>query len=185
MSRKSQYRKKANAYLKSKLGHRWVRQTLGKATASNTELITRINAIDSTNYANLSSWCASRPDIPIQNKKQKAKTEYRKSSDKFLKSWEWRTLRFKMLTKYGRRCMCCGATSDDGETVMHVDHIKPRYKHPELALCADNLQILCGVCNQGKGAHDETDFRRCVEDEYDRAEREFQMNLADKATTYQ
>ena len=106
-------------------------------------------------------------------------------SKKFLQSWEWRTLRYEVLLEFGRRCMCCGATPDDGITVIHVDHIKPRHKYPELSLVQSNLQILCGVCNQGKGAWDETDFRNCIEDEDERLEREFQIELADKATTYQ
>ncbi len=42
---------------------------------------------------------------------------------------------------------------------LHVDHIKPRSKYPDLALDINNLQILCESCNLGKGAWDETDFR--------------------------
>jgi len=132
------------------------------------------------------------PSAPIKNhskpkrkRKNKKATAYKTKSAKFLTSWEWRTLRYEVLLEHGRRCMCCGATPDDGRTVIHVDHIKPRHKYPELSLVRDNLQILCGVCNQGKGAWDETDFRDCEEDENERLEREFQMGLADKATTFQ
>lgn len=74
---------------------------------------------------------------------------------KFLDSPEWLTLRYQILLKYGRKCMCCFTT--EGE--MHVDHIKPRSKYPELALDPDNLQVLCKACNLGKLAWDETDFR--------------------------
>lgn len=129
-----------------------------------------------------------KPSPPTNNKRKKNNTHHSKSKQKsqaFLTSWEWRTLRYEVLNKFGRRCMCCGATPDDGRTVIHVDHIKPRHKYPELSLVADNLQVLCGVCNQGKGAWDETDFRHCIEDENERLEREFQIGLADKATTYQ
>ncbi len=42
---------------------------------------------------------------------------------------------------------------------MHVDHIKPRRKYPELALSRSNLQVLCNLCNHGKGNWDETDWR--------------------------
>lgn len=79
-------------------------------------------------------------------------------SKEFLKSYEWRSLRMKVLKKYGRKCACCGATPDNG-VVMHVDHIKPRRKYPELALTEDNLQVLCEECNHGKGNWDETDWR--------------------------
>lgn len=76
----------------------------------------------------------------------------------FLQSYEWRALRMKALTKYGSKCMCCGATPEAG-VVMHVDHIKPRRKFPMLALDLENLQILCEVCNHGKGNWDQTDWR--------------------------
>lgn len=79
-------------------------------------------------------------------------------SDEFLASFEWRRVRMAALRKYGPRCMCCGATPRDG-LMMHVDHIKPRKVYPELALSLDNLQILCEVCNHGKGNWDMTDWR--------------------------
>lgn len=129
----------------------------------------------------------NKKTLTTKTKKKKAAKNKRNSRKPvhFLASQEWRALRYKVLLSHDRRCMCCGATPDDGITVIHVDHIKPRHKHPELSLNADNLQILCGVCNQGKGAWDETDFRHCVEDEDERLEREFQIELSDKATTYQ
>lgn len=83
--------------------------------------------------------------------------EFIKSED-FLKSYEWRTVRMQVIKKYGTTCMCCGATPDMG-AVMNVDHIKSRKKYPELALVFDNLQVLCGACNHGKGNWDETDWR--------------------------
>lgn len=76
----------------------------------------------------------------------------------FLETYEWRALRMRVLTARGARCECCGATPKDGVR-MHVDHIKPRLKFPELALVESNLQILCEVCNHGKGNWDETDWR--------------------------
>lgn len=74
---------------------------------------------------------------------------------KFFDSQEWLSLRYQILLKYGRKCMCCNTT--EGE--IHVDHIKPRSKYPELALDPENLQVLCKACNLGKLAWDETDFR--------------------------
>ncbi len=82
----------------------------------------------------------------------------RATSNGFLASYEWRKLRMVVLKKCGARCGCCGASPRDGR-VMHVDHIKPRRKYPELALVESNLQVLCDVCNHGKGNWDETDWR--------------------------
>lgn len=80
------------------------------------------------------------------------------ASAEFLKTYEWRKLRQQVLTNYGNKCMCCGATSD-GETYICVDHIKPRKTHPELALDITNLQVLCNVCNHGKGNWSSKDWR--------------------------
>lgn len=80
------------------------------------------------------------------------------ASADFTKTWAWRKLRYQAIRHYGAKCMCCGATRESG-AVIHVDHIKPRRTHPELALKLDNLQILCGDCNAGKGNWDETDWR--------------------------
>lgn len=57
--------------------------------------------------------------------------------------------------------MSCGKSPrKDNDVVLNVDHIKPVIKYPELSLDINNLQVLCGVCNQGKGYWDETDFRK-------------------------
>ncbi len=84
-------------------------------------------------------------------------TGVRKKST-FYESRQWRELRYEALLKYGRKCSCCGIEA--GMNIpLHVDHIKPRTKYPDLALDINNLQILCESCNLGKGAWDETDFR--------------------------
>lgn len=75
--------------------------------------------------------------------------EYINSSD-FLKSSEWAKVRMKVLRKYGAACQCCGATAKDGAKIC-VDHIKPRQFFPQLALDENNLQVLCDLCNLGKG----------------------------------
>ena len=80
------------------------------------------------------------------------------NSKEFLKSKEWIALRYQALTRHGNKCQCCGASRKDG-AIMHVDHIKPRSTHPELALSLENLQILCDKCNFGKGYKDSTDWR--------------------------
>lgn len=73
----------------------------------------------------------------------------------FYRTRAWRVLRYRAIKKYGNRCMCCGRIADP----IHVDHIKPRSKYPELALDINNLQILDDDCNLGKGAWDSTDWR--------------------------
>jgi len=78
-------------------------------------------------------------------------------TDAFLATFEWRQLRMIVLKKRGPRCECCGAKAPDVQ--IHVDHVKPRRHYPELALEESNLQILCEVCNHGKGSWDETDWR--------------------------
>ncbi|MCR4319780.1 MAG: HNH endonuclease [Candidatus Brocadiaceae bacterium] len=82
----------------------------------------------------------------------------RKRDDDFFSSREWQELRYRALTTYGRRCMCCGATPKD-RIVLHVDHIKPRSKHPDLELSFSNLQVLCEACNMGKSNKSSEDFR--------------------------
>ena len=73
----------------------------------------------------------------------------------FYKTREWRQLRYKVLVKFGRKCMCCGETAGH----IHVDHIQPRSLHPHLELDESNLQVLCEACNMGKSNKDSTDFR--------------------------
>ena len=80
-------------------------------------------------------------------------------TDEFLQTYEWRKLRMEALKLHGARCQCCGASPATG-AVMNVDHIKPRKLFPELALTLDNLQVLCGDCNHGKGNWDQTDWRK-------------------------
>jgi hypothetical protein len=79
-------------------------------------------------------------------------------SNGFLESYEWRRIRMVVLKRDGARCACCGATAADG-VKMNVDHIKPRRLFPQLALDESNLQVLCEVCNHGKGNWDQTDWR--------------------------
>jgi 5-methylcytosine-specific restriction endonuclease McrA len=68
---------------------------------------------------------------------------------------EWNNLRKRVLKFYGIKCMKCKATN----TEMHVDHIKPRSKYPELEMCFDNLQVLCKSCNKEKSNKNEIDYR--------------------------
>ena len=79
-------------------------------------------------------------------------------SKEFLSTYAWRNLRIKALNLYGRKCMCCGDTPENG-AVMNIDHIRPRKHYPELALDIRWLQCLCGACNHGKGNELENDYR--------------------------
>ena len=106
-----------------------------------------------------------RPVEQIKKKKRKSKrakkkerVEKRAISDNFYNSYAWRKLRYVAIKMCGAKCQCCGRSAADG-FVMHVDHIKPRKKFPELALSLSNLQVLCNLCNHGKGNWDETDWR--------------------------
>ena len=78
--------------------------------------------------------------------------------DSFLDSFEWRAIRKMALNLHCACCQCCGKSAADG-IVLNVDHIKPRKFFPELALELDNLQVLCSICNHGKGNWDMTDSR--------------------------
>lgn len=96
------------------------------------------------------------PKAPAPKKKKKLEFV---QTDKFLESFEWRRLRYEALKKNDGRCELCGRNKHDG-IILNVDHIKPRKKHPELALDIENLQVLCGPCNHGKGNIDKTDWRQ-------------------------
>ena len=81
-----------------------------------------------------------------------------KTKKDFYSSRSWKILRYQAFEKYGNRCQCCGARPEDG-IALHVDHIKPKSTHPEVALDLNNLQILCEDCNIGKINQFETDWR--------------------------
>lgn len=76
----------------------------------------------------------------------------------FYQSDEWRAVRYLALKAAKGACQCCG-TRGTKFTPLHVDHIKPRSKFPDLSLVASNLQVLCRDCNLGKSNRDETDWR--------------------------
>lgn len=78
--------------------------------------------------------------------------------DPFYDSEEWRLLRYQALKLHGAHCQACGRGREHG-VIIHVDHIKPRSRYPELQWDLSNLQVLCEDDNLGKGAWDETDWR--------------------------
>lgn len=77
----------------------------------------------------------------------------------FYDSDRWRSLRWRVLEKYGFSCMACGRNHREHKVVIHVDHIKPKSTHPDLALVFENLQVLCSDCNIGKSNRSEADLR--------------------------
>lgn len=67
---------------------------------------------------------------------------------------KWKAVKIAVYKIYSPICMKCG-----GIDVLHVDHIKPKSKFPELALDINNLQVLCEECNMAKGNKYVKDFR--------------------------
>lgn len=67
-------------------------------------------------------------------------------------------LRYDILKAANGRCALCGQSGADAE--LHVDHIKPVSKYPELVNDINNLQCLCADCNLGKSDRDDTDWRQ-------------------------
>lgn len=86
-----------------------------------------------------------RPQIPVQK-------------GPFYESKEWRAVRYQALKLHGGKCQYCG-NRPLKRSGLHVDHIKPRSKYPELELELSNLQVLCKDCNLGKSNIDQTDWR--------------------------
>lgn len=114
------------------------------------------------------SWKPDKRDIPDKVFRNEPKKGYHKKkrervtkldNAQFYESKEWRELRVRVLEKYECKCMMCGRNPKEHGIVIHVDHIKPRSKYPELSLHFDNLQLLCDDCNLGKSNKFDTDYR--------------------------
>lgn len=108
-----------------------------------------------------------RPDVeafsmpagtPKREKVSKISDAYAKRQAFYL-SKDWRYVRYEALKRSRGVCELCGTAPTPGKP-LHVDHIKPRSKYPELEFEISNLQILCDDCNLGKGNRDEIDWRR-------------------------
>lgn len=95
-----------------------------------------------------------KPEKILSKKKAKKLIE----DVKFFNSREWLSIRYEAFAKCGSSCLVCGRNRKHGIT-LHIDHIKPRSKYPELALDPNNLQVLCKDCNIGKSNKDEIDWR--------------------------
>ena len=97
------------------------------------------------------------------NVKWLPRDEWENQTQKFYNSQEWKELRYEVLREGAGACTCCGARASDGLRI-HVDHIKPRSKYPELQLSKSNLQILCEDCNFGKSNYYDDDWRVKMQD---------------------
>jgi hypothetical protein len=80
------------------------------------------------------------------------------TDEEFFSSRQWKELRYRAFKEHGTKCLLCGHGREDGLAI-HIDHIKPRSKFPDLQWDLKNLQVLCEDCNIGKGNWDETDWR--------------------------
>ncbi len=100
---------------------------------------------------------ASDQSVKVFDRSPKRKKKY-EQTDAFLRSPEWKAIRYQALVLHGGQCQCCGASAKDGAH-LQVDHIRPRSKFPALALDINNLQVLCADCNAGKSNVDQTDWR--------------------------
>jgi 5-methylcytosine-specific restriction endonuclease McrA len=126
----------------------------------NRDLESAVRLIDAGRAVQARKWFRRVKERKSAKKQQASAKPARRAtpSAEFYASAEWKRLRYQALVKNGAACQCCGATRAGGVT-LHVDHIKPRSKYPELELSLDNLQVLCEPCNMGKSAWDETDWR--------------------------
>lgn len=118
------------------------------------------------------AWKPAKEDVPEIRFKGKLKKNRgvkkanrqklsKKSDADFYSSREWLELRVRVLESYKCKCMMCGRSPQTHDVFLHVDHIKPRSKFPELSLDFDNLQVLCMDCNIGKSNKYQTDWRPC------------------------
>lgn len=94
---------------------------------------------------------------PIGSPKNDGHHPSRAEIKAFYEDWKWKRLSYQAKQKLGRRCMCCGATPENGAEI-HTDHIKPIRRYWHMRFDPSNLQILCSECNQGKGSWDETNW---------------------------
>lgn len=105
------------------------------------------------------------PRLPPSLKEKTKKTPTFKApkvplkSDEFYASPAWKEVRYLVIKRSDGRCSACGRSKAKHGVTIHVDHVEPRSKRPELSLEISNLQVLCEDCNLGKSNRDATDWR--------------------------
>ena len=122
---------------------------------SNTGLIKLYAAVTDRRFSTIREVAAHINPVAFKVTKPQKSTN---SVAKFYRSPEWRRVRYDALAANDGRCELCGISKHDG-AVLNVDHIKPLRHNWEKRLDPDNLQVLCGACNHGKGNRDTTDWR--------------------------
>lgn len=106
------------------------------------------------------------PLLPVPKKRRgqkKGRAIQAKRWDGFYNSREWRSVRFEALKLSNGCCTLCGRSNRQHGVILHVDHIKPKSKYPDLSLTLSNLQVLCEDCNLGKSNRDDTDWRTATD----------------------
>jgi 5-methylcytosine-specific restriction endonuclease McrA len=83
-------------------------------------------------------------------------------SKNFYSTFQWRKLRYAVISECDGRCQACGRSAKDGIT-LNVDHIEPLSKAWDRRLDRSNLQVLCGDCNHGKLNYAAKDWRPTTE----------------------
>jgi len=78
------------------------------------------------------------------------KDRHKKRGDGFYRTPEWKAERRPVIDQSPPYCPICGVYIREGFN-LHVDHILPRSRYPELALTRSNLRVLCKECNMQKG----------------------------------
>lgn len=151
--------KVAQEHASDVLKRRWPNRYIGKPIISIDDCVSGLieagamsrDVVDlSTKKIALIHWCLSRVEY-----KQKTVAV---DNQPFYRSAAWRKLRFSVLAESNGACSACGSKASDGAR-LHVDHIKPRSKFPELALDPTNLQVLCEDCNIGKSDGEAISFK--------------------------
>lgn len=93
----------------------------------------------------------------------------------FHRHWHWSRIRMEILKDKIAEglyfCSICGIGPDITDVKMHVDHIKPKSKYPELMYLKSNLQILCASCNSSKSDYDGDDWAEVVRARYQQRQR--------------
>ena len=98
----------------------------------------------------------------LNNKLDKSLKNIQKTINQIKQKYEprtefnrWRDSKEGKLWKeqqYQKQKQCCAICKKTIELKWsHIDHIKPLFLYPDLALDTSNLQIACGQCNISKG----------------------------------